>query len=192
MKQLILISISAALVNNIVLGQFLGLGTFFKQSGKVKDAAEIGVVMMISMTVSAFVNSLIYQLILLPLQITYLKTLVFMLVVAGMATLVMFFLKTISPRWQEKFQVFMPMILVNSGILGVGFSSVRKDYGILHSTVYGFGSGAGFLIAIVILAGLREKIKENDAIPEAFQGLPVLLLTAGLMAMVFSGFAAFL
>ena len=188
MKTLILIAIGSALVNNVVLSQFLGLCPFLGVSKKIKTASGMGFAVIFVITISSFLESLIYSFILVPLKLTYLNTIVFILVIAALVQFVEMFLKKASPSLYKALGVYLPLITTNCAVLGVALTNVSKEYDILTSVVNGFGTAVGFTIAIVILAGVRERTEHND-IPEAFKGMPITLITAGLMAIAFIGFS---
>ena len=193
---MILILISAALVNNVVLSQFLGLCPFLGVSRQVKTAASMGAAVIFVITISSAIASLIYDFILVPLDLEYLQTIVFILVIAALVQLVEMFLKKKSPGIYRTLGVYLPLITTNCAVLGVVLLNVQKEYvyavrgwsGLVASVVNGFGTAVGFTIAIVILAGIRERIAYND-IPKPFQGAPIVLLTACLMAIAFFGFS---
>lgn len=188
MNTLILIAIGSALVNNVVLSQFLGLCPFLGVSKKIKTASGMGFAVIFVITISSFLASLIYNFILVPLKLTYLNTIVFILVIAALVQFVEMFLKKASPSLYKALGVYLPLITTNCAVLGVALTNVSKEYDILTSVVNGFGTAVGFTIAIVILAGVRERTEHND-IPEAFKGMPITLITAGLMAIAFIGFS---
>ena len=188
MKTLILIAIGSALVNNVVLSQFLGLCPFLGVSKKIKTASGMGFAVIFVITISSFLASLIYNFILVPLKLTYLNTIVFILVIAALVQFVEMFLKKASSSLYKALGVYLPLITTNCAVLGVALTNVSKEYDILTSVVNGFGTAVGFTIAIVILAGVRERTEHND-IPEAFKGMPITLITAGLMAIAFIGFS---
>ena len=186
MKELILIAIGAALVNNVVLSQFLGICAFLGVSKKMDTAAGMGGAVVFVLTISSFVTSLIYKF--APADLDYLKTIVFILVIAALVQLVEMFLKKTIPSLYRALGVYLPLITTNCAVLGVALINVQKDYTILQGTVYGFATAVGFTIAMVLMAGLREKMEYND-IPESFKGMPIVLLTAMLMSMAFMGFS---
>lgn len=188
MKTLLLIAVGSALVNNVVLSQFLGLCPFLGVSKKIKTAAGMGAAVIFVITVSSFLAALIYRFVLTPLGLTYLNTIVFILVIAALVQFVEMVLKKISPSLYLALGVYLPLITTNCAVLGVALTNVSKEYGILTSVVNGLGTAVGFTIAIVILAGIRERNEHND-IPESFKGMPITLLTAGLMAIAFIGFS---
>ena len=188
MKELILLIISAAIVNNVVLSQFLGLCPFLGVSKKVETAGGMGAAVIFVITIASLVTSLIYKFILATLGLTYLQTIVFILVIAALVQFVEMFLKKSMPALYESLGVYIPLITTNCAVLGVALNSVQYGYNILQSVVYGFGISVGFTIAIVILAGIREKMEYND-IPESWQGMPIVMVTAGLMSIAFFGFS---
>ncbi len=188
MKELLIIIIGSALVNNVVLSQFLGLCPFFGVSKKIETAGGMGAAVIFVITLSSFVTSIIYKAILVPTNLEYLQTIVFILIIAALVQFVEMFLKKCMPSLYQALGVYLPLITTNCAVLGVAIINVQKDYNILESTVNGFATAVGFTISIVLMAGIREKIQYND-IPKAFQGFPIVLLTAGLMAIAFFGFS---
>lgn len=190
-RELLIILIGSSLVSNVVLSQFLGLCPFLGVSKKVKTAAGMGAAVIFVITLASAVAGVIYQYILVALKIEYLQTIVFILVIAALVQFVEMFLKKSMPSLYQALGVYLPLITTNCAVLGVALSNVQKQYGILTGTVNGFATAVGFTVSIVILAGLREKMEHND-IPEAFQGMPTVLLTAGLMAIAFCGFSGLL
>lgn len=188
MKELILIAIGSALVNNVVLSQFLGICPFLGVSKRTDTAAGMGGAVIFVITISSLLTSIIYNYLLVGLHIEYLKTIVFILVIAALVQFVEMFLKKSSPSLYKSLGVYLPLITTNCAVLGVALTNVQKDYGILPSVVNGFATAVGFTISIVILAGVRERIGYND-IPESFKGTPIVLVTAGLMAIAFMGFS---
>lgn len=188
MKELLIIAIGSSVVNNVVLSQFLGLCPFFGVSKKIETASGMSAAVIFVITLSSFVASLIYKFILIPANVTYLQTIVFILVIAALVQFVEMFLKKAMPPLYQSLGVYLPLITTNCAVLGVALTNVQKDYGILSSTINGLATALGFGISIIILAGLREKMETND-IPKAFQGFPHVLLTACLMAIAFFGFS---
>lgn len=191
MNQMILIAIGAALVNNVVLSQFLGLCPFLGVSKKVKTAAGMGIAVIFVITLSSAVTAAIDQYILQKFQIEYLETIVFILVIAALVQFVEMFLKKKMPPLYQALGVYLPLITTNCAVLGIALTNVQNSYDILTSVVNGFSTAVGFTIAIIILAGIREKMEFND-IPESFKGMPITLVTAGLMAIAFCGFSGLL
>ena len=191
MKELLIIGVGAALVNNVVLSQFLGLCPFLGVSKKIKSAVGMGLAVIFVITISSLITSLIYRFILDPLDLSYLNTIVFILVIAALVQFVELIIKKYSPSLYEALGVYLPLITTNCAVLGVAIINVTKEYNILESVVNGFFTAVGFTISIVILAGIREKIEYND-IPESFKGMPIVLVTAGLMSIAFLGFSGIL
>lgn len=191
MKELLLILVASAIVNNVVLSQFLGLCPFLGVSKKINTAAGMGGAVIGVITISSAICSLIYDFILVPLDLTYLNTIVFILVIAALVQFVEMFLKKTSPALYEALGVYLPLITTNCAVLGIALTNVQNGYNFIESVVAGFGTAVGFTIAIVIMAGIRERIEFND-VPESFQGMPIVLLTAGLMSIAFFGFAGIL
>ena len=190
MKELLIIGISAAIVNNVVLSQFLGLCPFFGVSKKIETAAGMGGAVIFVITLSSFVTSLIYKYILANphVNMQFLQTIVFILVIAALVQFVEMFLKKSMPALYQSLGVYLPLITTNCAVLGVAVINVQKEYNVLQGTVNGFATALGFTISIVLMAGLREKMEYND-VPKYFQGFPIVLLTAGLMAIAFFGFS---
>lgn len=190
-KGLILLALSSALINNVVLSQFLGLCPFLGVSKKVKTAVGMGTAVMFVITLSSVVTGIIYELLLVRFNITYLKTIVFILVIAALVQFVEMFLKKFIPSLYKALGVYLPLITTNCAVLGIALTNVSKDYSLLEGTVNGFATSVGFTIAIVILAGIREKMQYND-VPKSFRGMPIVLISAGLMAIAFCGFSGLL
>jgi electron transport complex protein RnfA len=188
MKSIFLFAISAALVNNVVLVQFQGICPFIGVSKNTKTAAGMGGAVIFVMTLASTVTSLIYYYVLVPLGLEYMNTIAFILVIAGLVQFVEMFLKKKMPALYSSLGVYLPLITTNCAVLGIALNNVQKDLSVGMSILNGFFSAVGFAIAIVILASIREKMEYNK-VPEAFQGGPLVLLAAGLMAMAFNGFA---
>ncbi len=190
-KELLVILIGSSLVSNVVLSQFLGLCPFLGVSKKTNTAAGMGVAVIFVITLASAVAGIMYKYILVPLHIEYLQTICFILVIAALVQFVEMFLKKAMPSLYEALGVYLPLITTNCAVLGVALTNVQKEYGILTGVVNGFATAVGFTVSIVILAGIREKIEYND-VPESFKGMPIVLLTAGLMAIAFCGFSGLL
>lgn len=190
-KELLVILISSSLVSNVVLSQFLGLCPFLGVSKKTNTAAGMGVAVIFVITLASAVAGLMYKFLLVPLHIEYLQTICFILVIAALVQFVEMFLKKSMPALYEALGVYLPLITTNCAVLGVALTNVQKEYGILAGIVNGFATSVGFTVSIIILAGIREKIEYND-FPESFKGMPMVLLTAGLMAIAFCGFSGLL
>ena len=187
-QDLLLILIGSSLVSNVVLSQFLGLCPFLGVSKKVETAAGMGTAVIFVITLSSAVAGAIYKFALVPLNITYLQTIVFILVIAALVQFVEMVLKKYMVSLYNALGVYLPLITTNCAVLGVAITNVQKKYGILTGTVNGFATALGFTIAIIILAGISEKMAYND-VPESFKGMPIILITAGLMAIAFCGFS---
>jgi len=200
MQELLLIAVGAAFVNNVVLSQFLGICPFLGVSKNVKTAAGMGGAVVFVITIASFVTGLIYKFILgnpkiLGGELQYLNTIVFILVIAALVQFVEMFLKKVMPPLYNALGVYLPLITTNCAVLGVALTNVQNGYyekgvgiGLLTGVVNGFATAAGFFVAIVLMAGIREKIEKNN-VPEAFKGTPIVLVTAGLMAIAFCGFS---
>ncbi len=193
MRELLIIAIGSALVNNVVLSQFLGICPFLGVSKKVETAAGMGGAVVFVITIASFVTGVIYQYILsnpaiLGGKLVYLQTIVFILVIACLVQFVEMFLKKSIPSLYQALGVYLPLITTNCAVLGVALTNVQKEYSILAGVVNGVGTSLGFALAIVIMAGIREKIEYND-ISESFRGTPIVLITASLMAIAFFGFS---
>lgn len=190
-RDLLIILIGSSLVSNVVLSQFLGLCPFLGVSKKVNTAAGMGAAVIFVITLASFVAGVVYNFVLVPLDITYLQTIVFILVIAALVQFVEMFLKKFMVGLYQSLGVYLPLITTNCAVLGIALTNVQKKYGIGYSVVNGFATAVGFTIAIVILAGIREKMEYND-VPESFKGMPIVLITAGLMAIAFCGFSGLL
>lgn len=188
MKELLLIAVGSAFVNNVVLSQFLGICPFLGVSKNVKTAGGMGGAVIFVISIASLVTSIIYKCILVPAHVEYLQTIVFILVIAALVQFVEMFLKKSMPPLYNALGVYLPLITTNCAVLGVALTNVQKSYSILEGLIYGIGTAVGFTVAIVLMAGIREKIEYND-ITESFQGTPIVLVTAGLMAIAFFGFS---
>ena len=187
MTGMILLLISVALVNNVVLSQFVGLCPFLGVSKKIETAAGMGGAVIFVMAIASIATNLVYKILVL-FHLEYLNTVTFILVIAALVQLVEMFLKKYSSGLYSSLGVYLPLITTNCAVLGVAITNVQNNYDILTSLVCSFGTAVGFTIAIVIMAGIRETIADN-AIPVSFLGSPILLITAGLMAIAFIGFS---
>lgn len=191
MGELLLIFIGSALVSNVVLSQFLGLCSFVGVSKKIKTATGMGLAVVFVITIASACASLIYRYILVPSGLEYLQTIVFILVIAALVQFVEMIIKKYSPALYNALGVYLALITTNCAVLGVALINVQKDYGFIASVVNGVGTAVGYLIAIILLAGIRERMEHND-IPKSFQGMPIVLITSGLMAIAFFGFSGLL
>ena len=188
MSNLILIIVTTALVNNVVLSQFLGICAFLGVSKKIDTSLSMGAAVTVVITIAAAVTNILYNLVLAPFDLDYLKTIVFILVIAALVQMVEMFLKKTSPAIYQALGIFLPLITTNCAVLGVSLTNVQDGFNFLESVIAGIGTGLGFTIAIVLLASLRERINESD-IPAPFRGAPIVLLSAALMAIAFMGFS---
>lgn len=188
MPSLFLVIVSAALINNVVLSQFYGLCSFLGVSQDIKTASSMGFAVVFVITIASGVANLLYTYILAPLNLAYLQTIVFIVVIACLVQVVEMFLKKNSPAIYKSLGVFLPLITTNCAVLGVALSNVQSEYNFIYSVVCGFATAVGYLLAIVILAGIRLRISKND-VPAPFQGAPVVLLASALMAIAFYGFS---
>ena len=189
MRELLMIAVGTACIKTVVLSQLLRPSALLGVSKKMDTAAGMGGAVIFVITISSFVTALIYKFLLLPLNVTYLQTIVFILVIAALVQFVEMFLKKSSPSLYNALGVYLPLITTNCAVLGVALINVQKSYGIVESVVNGLATAVGFTIAIVLMAGIREKIEYND-VPESFKGSPIVLLTACLMAIAFFGFSS--
>ncbi|MDD4844324.1 MAG: electron transport complex subunit RsxA [Anaerotignum sp.] len=185
---LVLLVLAGIFVNNYVLAQFLGICPFLGVSKKVETAAGMGMAVIFVMSLAAGVAWLVYALILVPLQIEYLYNIAFILVIASLVQFVEMFLKKAAPALYQALGVFLPLITTNCAVLGVAVLNMQKGYNFIEAVLNGFGGATGFALAIVLFAGIRERIADNDT-PKAFDGFPLALLTAGLMSIAFLGFS---
>ena len=187
MVNCLLIAVAAALVNNVVLSQFLGLCPFIGVSKKTDTAAGMGAAVIFVILIASAVTYGLYYALLVPLGLEYLQTIVFILVIAALVQLVEMILKKFVKPLYQALGVYLPLITTNCAVLGVAISNIDNGYSFAESITCSLGTSVGFLISIVILAGIREK-SENNNVPKPFQGTPMVLLAAGLMAIAFTGF----
>ena len=188
MKSLILILISGALINNVVLNQFLGICSFLGVSRQLKASASLGGAVIFVMTIASAVASLLYDYILKPFGLDFMKTIVFILVIAALVQIVEMFLKKKSPSVYKALGIYLPLITTNCAVLGVALTNVQNEYNFIQSVLAGFGTAVGFTIAIVLLAGIRSRIREED-LPRPVRGAPIVLISAALMSIAFMGFS---
>ena len=191
MTQLLIIAISSALVSNVVLSQFLGICSFVGVSKSLKNSAGMGGAVIFVISIASIVANLLYSFILAPLGLDYLKTIVFILVIAALVQIVEMFMKKMMVGLYEALGVYLPLITTNCAVLGVAINNVQYEYTFIQSLVNGIGTAVGYFVAICLLAGIRERLEGND-IPYSFQGMPIVLVTAGLMAIAFFGFSGLL
>ncbi|MGA1871618.1 MAG: electron transport complex subunit RsxA [bacterium] len=188
MNKFVLIIISTVLVNNFVLVRFLGICPFLGVSKKVETSVGMGLAVIFVITLSAPVTWLIHQWILLPLKIVYLQTVVFILVIAALVQLVEMVIQKISPVLYNALGIFLPLITTNCAVLGVAVLTVQNEFSFLETLVFAFGASVGFTLALILFAGIRERLELSD-IPKSFQGTAINLITAGLLSLALLGFA---
>lgn len=188
LANLIVVAVSSCLVSNVVLSQFLGICSFVGVSTDTKTAAGMGGAVVFVITLASLVASVIYNYILVPLGITYLKTIVFILVIAALVQIVEMFMHKCMLSLYNALGVYLPLITTNCAVLGVALTNAKNGYDILTSVVNGFATALGYCIAIILLAGIREHMEGND-VPHSWQGVPIVLVTAALMSISFFGFS---
>ena len=184
----ILIIIGTVLVSNIVLANFLGICPFLGVSGKISTAAGMGGAVLFVITIATMVTWLIQHYVLNPFGLGFLQTIAFILVIAALVQAVEIILKKVSPPLYQALGVFLPLITTNCAVLGVALLVIQRDYNLISGTVYAVGNALGFLLALVIFAGIREHLELMD-VPKGMRGMPIALVTAGILALAFSGFA---
>lgn len=184
----IMIFITAIFVNNIVLSQFLGICPFLGVSKKISTSAGMGGAVMFVMVMSTIATYLIYHTLLLPNNLTFMVTVVFILVIAALVQMVEIILKKVSPALYQALGIFLPLITTNCTVLGVAILTIQKDLNLSHAVCFALANALGFTLAIVLFAGLRERLALTK-LPEAVKGAPIALITAGLLSMAFMGFA---
>ena len=188
MSKIALLLVSGALVNNVVLSRFLGLCSFVGVSKKKDTSAGMGGAVILTIFLATILSSLVYMFVLRPLKIDYLQTIVFILLIASLVQFIEMFMKKSMPAMHASLGIYLPLITTNCAVLGVALDNVQKEYNFIEGLAWGVGTAAGYAIAIVILAGIRERCEGND-IPKYFRGLPIVLIISGLMAIAFTGFS---
>ena len=186
--ELFLIFIGAMLVNNFVLSQFLGICSFIGVSKKKDAAVGMGLAVTFVMVLASIISWLVYNLVLDKFNITYLKTIVFVLVIASLVQFVEMVVKKYSPSLYKALGIFLPLITTNCAVLGMAVTNVEEGYNLIQSIVHALGAAGGFMLAIVLMSFLRENIDDNEEIHPYFRGLPITLFTAALMSIAFLGF----
>ncbi|SHH26259.1 electron transport complex subunit RsxA [Clostridium grantii] len=181
--------LGALLVNNVVLAKFLGICGFLGVSKKIETAKGMGLAVTFVMGLASIFSYIIYKFILDPLNIEYMYTVAFILVIASLVQFVEMAIKKMSPELHKSLGIYLPLITTNCAILGAVIINMQKEFNLIESLIYSVATGLGFFLAIVLLAGLRERMEENTDMPEAVKGLPIALITAGLMAIAFLGFS---
>lgn len=188
MLEYLAIIITAIFVNNIVFAQFLGICPFLGVSSKLTNAVGMGIAVTVVMVISTLVTSLLQNFVLVPLHIEYMQTILFILVIAALVQMLEIIMKKVSPGLYVALGVFLPLITTNCAVLGVAIMVTQKGMSLTQSVVYAFATAVGFLMALVIFAGIREQLELAD-VPRPMRGVPVALITAGILAMAFMGFA---
>lgn len=181
--------LGSLLVNNMVLSKFLGICAFLGVSKKIETAKGMGAAVTFVMGVASLISYIVYNFILVPLNLEYMYTIAFILVIAALVQFIEMFLKKTMPELYKALGIFLPLITTNCAILGVVIINMNENYNLLYALISGLASGLGWMLSIIILAGLRERMEANDRMPEAVKGLPASLITAGLMAIAFLGFS---
>jgi electron transport complex protein RnfA len=188
MYELFLLIIGAVLVNNFVLARFLGICPFLGVSKRVETSLGMGMAVVFVMTVASVVTYLVQNYLLVPFEIDYLRTIAFILVIASLVQFVEMVIQKTSPALYNSLGIFLPLITTNCAVLGVAILSVQKEFTFVQATVFGFAASLGFTLALVLFAGLRERIA-LARVPATFKGTPIGLITAGLLSLAFMGFA---
>ena len=188
MTELLLLALGASLVNNFVLSNFLGLCPFIGVSRRFEAAAGMALATLFVLTIASGLSFALWQWVLVPLHLEYLRTLVFILLIAGVVQFTEIMVRATSPLLHQLLGIFLPLITTNCAVLGVALLNVDRQHGLLESLVFGASAGAGFGLALLLFTALRERLDTAD-VPAAFRGAPVALVTAGLMALAFMGFA---
>ena len=184
---LIMIIIGSALISNVVLNQFLGICSFLGVSKQMKASASLGCAVIFVITIASAVASLLYDLVLKPLGMEFMKTIVFILVIAALVQIVEMFLKKKSPGVYKALGIYLPLITTNCAVLGIAQLNALNGYNFIESVVSGFSSAVGYTLAIVLLAGIRSRINEKD-LPKPLRGAPIVMIAAALMSIAFMGF----
>ncbi len=184
---ILLFMVSCILTHNFIFSRFLGCCPFLGVSSKVSTSVSMGLAVTFVMTIASLFCWLIYNLLLIPLNLTYMNTISFILVIAALVQFVEMFLKKSSPTLYSALGIYLPLITTNCAVLGVATLNMNNGYGLLQSVLNGTFSALGFLLAIVLMAGVRERL-ESSKIPECMKGFPITLVSAGLMAVAFMGF----
>jgi electron transport complex protein RnfA len=189
--ELVTIFISAVLVQNFVLYYFLGICPFLGVSKKIDSAVSMGLAVTFVMSITAIVSWLINNLILIPYDLGYLQIVSFILVIASLVQLVEMFIRKVSPPLYQALGIYLPLITTNCAIMGLALIAALNEYGFMETVIFGFGSGIGFTLAIVLMAGIREQLDLAD-VPEPLKGAGIALIVAGIMALAFNGFIGML
>ena len=188
MAEILMIMLAAILTENFIFIKFMGICPFLGVSDKADKAVGMSFAVIFVMTLSSAVTWMVYHFILVPLGIEYLQTIAFILIIASLVQFIEMFLKKYVPALYSSLGIFLPLITTNCAVLGAALLNISNGYTFIRSVVFGFSAAVGFMVAVLIFAGVREKLKYSD-VPKSFQGMPIALITAGLIAMVFSGFS---
>ena len=189
MRELLMIAVGSALVNNVVLSQFLGLCPFLGVSKKMDTAAGMGAAVIFVLTISSFCTSLIYKFVLVTTGMEYMQTIAFILVIATLVQFVEMFMKKAMPSLYSALGIFLPLITTNCAVLGAAKTNISNSYSFIGSLVYGVAAGVGYTLAIVLFASIRERLDATSKCPKCFEGFPISLVAAALLAMSFMGFS---
>lgn len=188
MAEILMIMLAAILTENFIFIKFMGICPFLGVSDKADKAVGMSFAVIFVMTLSSAVTWVVYHFILVPLDIEYLQTIAFILIIASLVQFIEMFLKKYVPALYSSLGIFLPLITTNCAVLGAALLNISNGYTFIQSVVFGCSAALGFMVAVLIFAGVREKLKYSD-VPKSFQGMPIALVTAGLIAMVFSGFS---
>lgn len=188
MTSLILIVVGSALIHNVVLNQFLGICSFLGVSKQMKASASLGAAVIFVITIASAVASLLYDYVLAPFGMDFMKTIIFILVIAALVQIVEMFLKKKSPAIYKALGIYLPLITTNCAVLGVALTNVQNGYNFWQCVLSGFGTAVGYTLAIILLGGIRSRIREED-LPAPLRGAPIVLISAALMSLAFMGFA---
>lgn len=188
MKDILLIAFAAIITENFIFSRFLGICPFLGVSEKPSTALGMGFAVMFVMTISSALTWLVYEYILVPSDLEYIKTIAFILIIAALVQIIEMFLKKFVPALYQALGIYLPLITTNCAVLGAALLNIQNGFGFIESVVFGFSAAVGFTVALLIFAGVRERLKFSNP-PAAFKGVPILLISAGLIAMAFSGFS---
>ena len=186
--ELLAIALGAILANNFIFSQFLGICPFLGVSKKVDTAVGMGIAVTFVMGLASAITWVVYRCLLVPMDLTYMQTVAFILVIAALVQFIEMFLQKAMPALYTALGVYLPLITTNCAVLGVALLNIQNNYNFISSVVYGITGGLGFLLAIVLFASIRERLVFADY-PKSFEGFPIALVTAGLMALAFMGFS---
>ena len=188
MKEILLIAFAAIITENFIFSRFLGICPFLGVSEKPSTAAGMGFAVMFVMTVSSALTWLVYKFILIPSELEYIKTIAFILIIAALVQIIEMFLKKFVPSLYQALGIYLPLITTNCAVLGAALLNIQNGFSFIESVTFGFSAAIGFTVALLIFAGVRERLRFANP-PAAFKGVPILLVSAGLIAMAFSGFS---